>query len=270
MTKVANLTIAVLANRDNQLFLDCLRSAQFAQYVLVLDNNSGVDFSELKKKYDLIVKYHPDEIKDFATIKNQLMKDVKTVWVLYLDSDEILPNTAKDEIEKIIENDFYDALTINRVDYFHGKALNYGETKNHAPIRLFKKELCKFSRPVHEYVECTGRIGRANFSISHFSHENIASFLQRVTNWAKMEANYRLRLFADKDKNPDIEYFVIIKNKLEMIFFPIGKFLLNYIFKLGLLDGYRGFVYALMMSLHSFFVRVFFAEQLTDVKNNDK
>jgi hypothetical protein len=44
-------------------------------------------------------------------------------------------------------------------------------------------------------------------------------------------------------------------NILAIIFYPFGKFILNYFLKLGFLDGAPGFVYAFMMSFHSFLVR---------------
>ena len=40
-----------------------------------------------------------------------------------------------------------------------------------------------------------------------------------------------------------------------MILFPSGKFIHNYIFRLGFLDGMEGFIHAGMMSGHSFLVR---------------
>ncbi|MFN4212849.1 MAG: hypothetical protein ACK4FL_02720, partial [Microgenomates group bacterium] len=41
----------------------------------------------------------------------------------------------------------------------------------------------------------------------------------------------------------------------EIIFYPLGKFILNYFIYLGFLDGPAGFAYAFLMSFHSFLVR---------------
>ena len=41
-------------------------------------------------------------------------------------------------------------------------------------------------------------------------------------------------------------------NMFEIIFYPIGKFLQNYFFRLGFLDGTPGIIMALCMSFHVF------------------
>ena len=44
-------------------------------------------------------------------------------------------------------------------------------------------------------------------------------------------------------------------NVLEIMFVPALKFIYNYFINLGFLDGAAGFVYAFLMSFHSFLVR---------------
>ena len=47
----------------------------------------------------------------------------------------------------------------------------------------------------------------------------------------------------------------------QMIVYPIGKFINNFILELGFLDGWRGLIYAFIMSLHSLWVRVYWYEK---------
>ena len=42
---------------------------------------------------------------------------------------------------------------------------------------------------------------------------------------------------------------------MSILLFPAGKFIQNYFFKRGFLDGTAGFIHAALMSLHSFLVR---------------
>src|SRR5688572_5947692 len=116
--KVENLTIIILTNREDQKFEKALASAQFAEQVLVIKNT--------------------ERILDFSQARNTALKQVKTDWVFFLDSDETLPKNAQEEIKKIIEQNFYDAVYIRRVDYFLGKPLLYGEAGNAYFVRLFK------------------------------------------------------------------------------------------------------------------------------------
>lgn len=245
---IKDLTIVILTNRNDNRFINSLSSAQIAYEVFIIDNKSNNDWQSLKKEFNFRVIDSPKKITSFSKVKNQTLETVKTRWVLFLDSDEVLSKDADQKILGIISSDLYDAVSIKRIDYFLDKPLRYGETGNISLVRLFKKDSGKFVRNVHELVKFTGKIGEADFTILHYSHNSIKDFLNKITIYAKMDT-----------KN---KYLNHQENILQMVTFPIGKFILNYIFKLGFLDGYRGIVYALLMSLHSFFVRVFYYENI--------
>lgn len=255
------LTIIIITDRNDQRFINALKSAQIAKTVIVVDNNSDNNWKKLNQEYDFKLVSHEKKISNFATIRNQTLDQVKSEWVLFLDSDESLGNTIKEltvnqnKIKQVINDNLYDGVTVNREDIFLGKSLKYGETGNCRLTRMFKKNNGKFVGNVHEVAVITGKFGASDITISHFSHPNITSFFQKVTNYAKMAAK--------NEKTTKLE------NIFKMIIFPIAKFICNYILKLGFLDGYRGFIYALIMSLHSFFVRVFYFEKYFQENNNE-
>lgn len=236
------LTIIILTDRNDLKFEAALKSAQVAAEVIVSDYQSNNDWNKLSSKYDFKVIKNDKSIKSFAKARNDILDIVKTDWVLFLDSDEVLESSSFEEVARTISNNFHDGVTINRQDYFHGQPLKYGEAGKLEIIRLFKKNSGKFIGAVHEVVEIKGIIGNSNIQISHFSHPNISEFLASITKYASIMAKH-----TDYDKTSVI---------LKMLFFPIGKFIHNYILKLGFLDGWRGLAYAYLMSLHSFFVRV--------------
>ena len=246
--KIDTLSIVILTNRNDKRFEAAIESAQFAKDILILDNNSNTDWDKLAKKYIFRVIPHPEKISQFSQARNKALTLVQTSWVLFLDSDEVLSANADIEIKTIIEENLYDAISIRRIDYFLGKPLQYGETGNLWLTRLFKTNKGKFVRAVHEVIESDGKFGVANFTISHFSHSSVKKFLEKIVKYSYIESKNRT------DSH--------IENIIQMCVFPLTKFVLNYGFKLGFLDGYRGLVYAVMMSLHSFFVRVFYYEKL--------
>lgn len=250
----SSITAIIITNRSDERFERALASVQWADAVLIVDNQSAADWKSLEKKFHFSLFSRENKIKNFAQARNDIIFHVKTEWVLMLDSDEMLPETAVSEIRTLIESDFYDVLQSRRIDYFWGVAVRFGEPSAVLLTRLFKKEQVRFHRAVHEVAvpKPSARIGMTEFKIDHFSHENMTSFLQKVIEYAKIEASTR---------NAKPELYTKRRVLLELCSFPMGKFLYNYIVLLGFLDGYRGFVYALMMSLHSFFVRVFLYEK---------
>lgn len=252
ITDKIDLTIAIITNRNNDQFIEALDSAQFAKHILILDNNSENDWKDLKTKFQFSVISHENQIKSFSKVRNEMLEHVKTNWVLFLDSDESLGkgargNSNKEIIEKIIKDDLFDGVNIIRRDVFKDQELKYGEAGNQNITRLFKTKKGKFVRNVHEVAIINGNLGSSEIIVSHFSHSDISEFITKISQYAKMSSK----------NEEDIELIAILK----MIFYPLLKFLYNYILKLGFLDGYRGLIYAIIMSLHSLFVRVFYFEK---------
>lgn len=242
-------TVVIVTNRTDNLFEKSLSSTQWASHVLIVDTTTDTDWKPLRKQYIFNVLAYPDNITDFSAVRNYALKQVTTPWVLFLDSDEILPIQAEQEIANIISTDLYDGMYLSRTDYFLGKAVRYGEAGTTELLRLFKVDHGKFTRNVHEVVQLKGRVGQSSISIDHFSHENIVGFINKIKSYAFLDAQTRTHS--------------LFENTLQMICFPPAKFILNYLIKLGFLDGYRGLIYALCMSMHSLFVRVFYYEKLS-------
>jgi hypothetical protein len=241
-----DLSIVILTNRNDDRFVNSLKSSQIAKNVIIIDNNSNNDWKNLKKHYNFNIISYPSKVSNFSNVKNLSLKEIKTKWVLFLDSDEVLSQNSATEIDSIINTDLYDAISINRIDYFLNKPLMYGETGNIQLVRLFKTNKGKFVRDVHEVVEHSGNVGGANFNILHYPHNSIKDFINKVSIYSLIESKTRAHSTTE--------------NTLQLCLFPVGKFIHNYILKLGFLDGFRGLIYAVVMSLHSFFVRVFYYE----------
>lgn len=225
------LTVIILTNRDDARFKAALASAQPASEVLVIRNNQP--------------------IKDFSKVRNQALKQAKNNWVFFLDSDEVIPKNAWQFFENVIKGGKFSGATIRRKDVFHNRTLEFGETGDTRILRLMNKNKAKFVRPVHEVAEVDGEIIDLTVTIKHHAHQNIGGFLQDVNKYGEIEAGFRQEKYPESGK--------II---FEAITFPTGKFILNYFFKLGFLDGWQGFIYALTMSLHSLFVRIYLYENL--------
>ena len=168
-----------------------------------------------------------------------------------MDSDEILEKEAKDKIKKMIKNKA-DAFTLERTDFFHDEKLNWGELRKVKLIRLAKTNKIKFIRKVHEIAVVDGVVKRSNLKMKHYAHQNIGEFIDSINHYAQIEADYR--------KNKNYSYSKI-KILFEFCSFPTLKFIWNYLFRLGFLDGFAGLVYASMMSLHSLLVRIYLYEK---------
>lgn len=223
MSTTVDISIIILFKTKDIKFYRALRSAQFASEIMVVENQ---------------------KINDFSRVRNQAMENASHEWVFFLDSDEMIASASIPEIKSIVRDNILDGVVINRQDVFYGHLLSYGEAGKSKLLRMGKRNKITWQRPVHEIARVRGQIGGSNIKVIHDAHDSIDEFMTAIINYSQLEANYRIQ----DNRQP---------NLYKLVFYPIGKFIHNYFFKRGYADGWAGFCYAFMMSLHSFGVRVF-------------
>ena len=165
--------------------------------------------------------------------------------MLYIDADEEVSSTLRDEIITILKNPSHEAYYIKRQDVFWGKEVRYGEVweaRRKGIIRLVKKGAGLWQGRVHETFQTQQSVGMIQNPLMHNSHASIADFLEKV--------NFYSTLRAEELYEKKAPFYTI-----EIIVYPSLKFILSYFFLGGFLDGARGFVYSFMMAFHSFLTR---------------
>lgn len=184
-------------------------------------------------------------VTDFALEKNKMLKNVKTDWVFFKDPDEIISKELEREIESAVLNPKVNGYYIIRRDFLFGREVKYGEFSkygwfgNSMLLRLARKNSGKWVRAVHEYWDVKGKKEVLHNKLYHYPHQNLVSFINNI--------NYFSTLHAKELKSENKK-----STMLKIIVWPVGKFVYNYFFRLGFLDGLPGLVIAIMMSFHSF------------------
>lgn len=239
----ATITAIVLTKNEEKNIISCLSSLSWCDEIIVIDDDSDDKTVELAKKHKATVYSHPMK-KGFADQRNYALTLAHGEWIFFLDADERVPLPLHFEILGNITNSMQDfsGYSIRRVDTLWGRKMQFGETGNIRLLRLAKKSSGKWTGKVHEKWHVDGKIGILKNPIEHFPHQTITEFLREINTYTTIRAQ---ELYDNK-----------VKSSLStIILFPLGKFLLNYIGKLGFRDGVQGLIVSLMMSFHSFLVR---------------
>ncbi len=165
-------------------------------------------------------------------------------WILFVDADERVSEALASEVSSIKYQVLrkYNGFYIKRRDYMWGKELRHGETGSIKLLRLAKKNAGEWKGKVHEEWEIKGSVREFKSSILHYPHPTISEFLKEINYYTDIRVK---ELFEKGVKS----------NFISILFYPAAKFLNNYFFKLGILDGMQGLVFAIMMSFHSFLVK---------------
>lgn len=238
-----NLSAIVLAKNEESTIRDCLNSLSFCDERIVIDDFSTDKTAEIAKELGAKVYKHPLE-NDFARQRNFGLEKASGDWVLFIDADERVNHSLQYEITTEISNpmDTVVGYFIKRHDTLWGRKVIHGEIGSTTLLRLAKKSAGKWKGRVHEAWEIKGKRGALTHKLDHFPHQSLREFLREI--------NYYSTIRAEELHKMKKKIYVH-----QIAVYPIGKFMYNYVVRLGFLDGLPGFMIAIMMSFHSFLVR---------------
>lgn len=235
------LTGVVLTKNSASTLPSCLKSLSFCDHLLIVDDGSTDDTAKVAAKFSARLVKHPLS-KDFSAQRNFALSQVKSGWVLFIDSDEVVSHYLQSEIKLAISRNTCQAFSLRRIDHLWGRPLRFGDTGNIYLTRLAKVESGHWHGRVHEVWATTSHPCRLKNPLYHYPHPTLYSFLhsQNVYSTFRAEELYHSGYRA---------------NLLQVIFYPVAKFVYLYFIKLGFLDGTAGFIHAGVMSFYTFLVR---------------
>lgn len=236
------LSVCLITKNEERNIKSCLDSlVGLADEVIVVDSGSTDRTCEIARVLDAKIFTHPFD--DFAHQKTRAIEKASFSWVMVIDADErVTPELSKEILqylkspEKISQvNGFY----VNRLNFFLGKPIHHSGWSPDWLLRIFRKEAGRFDgRMVHESVVVSGDTARIDGFLLHDTHPTIETFIQKNLVYA--------RLWAQERSGTGKPSF------FALLFHPPAMFFKMYIVKLGFLDGFSGFVLAVLYSYHVF------------------
>lgn len=225
-------------NVENEIS-NCLDSIKWVDEIIIVDSFSTDCTEKICEKYG--AKIFKRKYKYAAEQKNWILKKIKNPWVIILDSDEILEPESKNEILKILNTrPKFTAYWIKRKNYFLGKKINFSGWQNDKVVRFFNKNFHKYeNKMVHAEIEKKTQFGVLSSKIIHHTSTDINIYSKKIRRYAKYASIEHI------NENKKINWFhLYIK--------PFHKFIYNFIFRGGFLDGKNGFIICYYKFLESF------------------
>lgn len=185
------LSVVVLTKNEENRIKVCLESVKWADEIIVVDNGSKDDTLKIAEKYtDKIFNVN---LQDFSEIRNFAIEKTSGDWVLFVDADERVLKSLKEEIEVIISFSDFSAYAISRKNIIFGQEVSYGPFWPDWVIRLLKKnDFDSWIGKVHEYPRFKGKLGYSKNSLLHLTHRNIDQIILKSLEWSKIDAKLRL------------------------------------------------------------------------------
>lgn len=183
------ISVIIIAKNEEKMIKECLASVSFCNEIVVIDNGSQDQTLEISKKMG--AKVFEYKSKDFSDLRNFGASKATMDWILYVDADERVTPSLREEIKSQIINhkSQITAYKIKRKNFYLG---NYEWPYVEKIERLFKKKsLAGWEGSLHESPIIDGRIGELENFLTHYTHKDLSSMVEKTLEWSKIEAELR-------------------------------------------------------------------------------
>jgi glycosyltransferase involved in cell wall biosynthesis len=233
------LSVVIITHNEENNILRCIQSVkELADETLVVDSFSSDRTVEICTAAGCRVMQHPFE--GYGQQKQFGVEEAANSWILSLDADEVISDELKQEIRSLLQGETIKCRGY-RIPFslsYMGKILRHSGTGGEYHLRLFNRLLGGFTMvKVHEGIEIKGETGTLKGKIIHYSYRDLGHHLQKINTYTTQAAegyNARGRKFS--------RIWLVFK-------FPVA-FFISYFLKLGILDGYPGFLYSFFAAFY--------------------
>jgi glycosyltransferase involved in cell wall biosynthesis len=235
------LSVAIITFNEEKNIERCLQSvANIADEIIVIDSLSTDATEAICTKHD--TKFIKQSFLGYIEQKNLALSHCTHKMVLCLDADEALSEDLLQSIKTLKQQGFKaDGYIMKRCSYFMGKWIRYGTWYPDKKIRLVHKEKAKWggTNPHDELLLQTNNKQFLNADILHYSYNSLEEVITQNNKFTTIQAK-AMHLQGKKSN-----WFKILIN-------PCIAFINGYFFKLGFLDGWRGFFIAKSIAYQTF------------------
>ncbi|MEP7167020.1 MAG: glycosyltransferase family 2 protein [Candidatus Woesebacteria bacterium] len=269
--KKIELTVIIATHNEEANIGKCLESVKdIVDEILIADGESTDKTVEIAKSYGSLILPMSNK-RMFHFNKEEAKKHAKGEWILFLDADEIIPKKLAAEIRQVVEGKhrqivlnkqfakhtqfleqrdhvrYTDTPPINgyfiaRKNYFLGHYLMHSGVYPDGVIRLVRNGTAYWPcKDVHETMVVEGGVSWLSEAMIHMADPTFSRYLWRANRYTSLTADNLQQMKISKNAFSFIQY-ILLK--------PITTFFLLFFRHKGFMDGFSGFVWALMSGLH--------------------
>lgn len=252
------LSVVLITKNAASVLEPCLLSVDFADELVVVDCGSADSTLEIAGKYHARVIYQP--WLGFGPQKRCAVTHASHDWVLCLDADERVSSQLRANILDVLENPQFLAYRFPRRNRFLGRWLSHGEGYPDFNLRLFHRHHAHWSLdPIHEKVETDESVGQLDGDLLHESEQSLADYLAKQNRYTTLQA----------------ERWVVSGRALppyRIVLSPLIRFIRFYIFRMGFLDGFPGFIHIVIGAFNSFmkYIKIYEKKHTTGGRTSHK
>jgi glycosyltransferase involved in cell wall biosynthesis len=237
--KISAVIITYNEEANIERCLDSLEGT--ADEVLVVDSFSSDRTADICKSKGVDFIQHPFD--GHIEQKNYALSCASNDYVLSLDADEALSQKLSQSIQAAKQNWTEDGYSVNRLTNYCGKWIRHCGWYPDTKIRLWDRSKGHWGgvNP-HDHVVMDEpiRIRHLSGNLLHYSYPTIRDHISQINSFSDIAA----RAAFEKGRQSNLA--------LDICLNPALTFFKKYFLKLGLFDGYEGFVISISTAYGKF------------------
>ncbi|MEP6673917.1 MAG: glycosyltransferase family 2 protein [Ferruginibacter sp.] len=248
------LSVIIITLNEEKNIGRCIDSVKaVADEIILLDSFSTDQTVAIAREKGAVVVQQ--NFNGYIHQKNKALQLAGYDYVLSMDADEALSKELAASIAKEKNNFSYAGYTMKRSNFFCGKFIRHGLWYPDRKLRLFEKRSAHWGGyDPHDKVmfDHPYPVKQLNGDLLHYAYYTTEEYIQK---------NEKISGIAARSMYEN----GIRKHWSKVILSPAWEFLNGYFLRLGLLDGYYGFLIAVHTANQSFLKHV----QLQKLQKND-
>lgn len=234
-----SLSVVIITHNEEHNIVACIRSAKLiTDDIIVVDAESNDQTIHLATVSGANV--FSIDWKGYGASRNFGAQKAKNNWILALDADERISKELAASIKQLKLDDSNCIYRFRRKNYLGGKQIKFGTLGFETVKRIYNRKYAQWDLTlVHEkltsFSPTKNRIGGY---IEHFGLKNEEDYRSKSVIYAQMSAQ---KYFVQGKKSNFLK-------KLSSALFNSAK---SYIFQLGFLNGYTGWLSAKTIAYYS-------------------
>ncbi|MBL7068815.1 MAG: glycosyltransferase family 2 protein [Candidatus Omnitrophica bacterium] len=236
------ISVAIITKNEEKNISDCLKTADWADEIVLLDDNSTDRTIEIAKRFTN--KIHKRKMDIEGVHRNYIYSLCSNEWVLSLDADERITPELRDEIRRVLkeegENPRHSAYSIPIRSYIGDQWARCAGWYPAPKIRLFRKDKFRYDKSeVHPRIFLDGTSGFLKGDIIHYAYKDLTELFRNTNEQTALQAIEWHR------QGRRFSFFTLFRT-------PIDRFIRKYFFKGGIKGGFLGFMLSISDSFYQF------------------
>lgn len=231
---MSKISAVIITYNESANIARCIKSLKnVVDEIIVSDSNSEDDTKIIAEQ--LGAKVFVRGFEGYGINKNFANENATHNWILSIDADEELDQQLAEYINSIKQ--YLNDTTVyecQRLNNYCGQWINHGGWYPDKKVRLFNKQYVSWNlAQVHETLEIPSHFKHQLLKgkLLHYSYTSVEGHLSKIEKYSTRGAEEALK------KGKKSTWFKLYLS-------PAFRFIRDYIFKLGFLDGQYGFIIA--------------------------